>query len=267
LVQVGNPVYVQRPRRLVSAQSFGTVFSPASVPGLSLWYDFADATTLFSDAGTTPIVPDATIYQVNDKSGNGRTLSQATAGARPTWKESGLNGRGLARFDGADFFTSPSFAWFPNSTIMVVAMRTSITGTQQLLDGDGTQRNFQTGFKTGAATAQQTTWAGVIETTATTSAAGTYDILSFRRQSNTVGGDRVFVNGVPGVAGNSGVAVTTARVYTLGCTNGDSTPKSAFLIGDVADLVVCDSALSAADHNRLGSYFAGKRGLMWTTVT
>jgi hypothetical protein len=86
------------------ASSFGRVFSPtfqpksqavagaaawtpASIAGLVAWYDFSDANTLFTDAGSTKVSADGDlIYQANDKSGNNYHISQATSAQRPLYK-------------------------------------------------------------------------------------------------------------------------------------------------------------------------------------
>lgn len=54
------------------------------------WWDFSDTTTLFQDtAATTPATANNDpVGRVNDKSSNGRNLTQATAGARPLLKTS-----------------------------------------------------------------------------------------------------------------------------------------------------------------------------------
>lgn len=63
-------------------------FTPSTIAGLQLWFDSADISTLWKDtAATSPVTSDAdVIARWNDKSGNGRYASQATAGNRPTYK-------------------------------------------------------------------------------------------------------------------------------------------------------------------------------------
>lgn len=67
------------------------------------WWDFSDASTLFTDAGVTNVVSDGdTIYQVNDKSGNAHHLVQTNASYRPPYKVGVQNGLSVARPDGVD---------------------------------------------------------------------------------------------------------------------------------------------------------------------
>lgn len=81
-------------------------FNPLSLSGLEAWYDASDASTLYTDLGTTLVSADAqSIEQWNDKSGNARHLTQTSAAARPTYKTGIQNGKSIARFDGGDFMT------------------------------------------------------------------------------------------------------------------------------------------------------------------
>lgn len=65
--------------------------TPALVPGLSMWYDAADPTTIIQSAGS--------ISQWSDKSGTARHATQAVAGKQPTFRQGakdGLNAVGFA---------------------------------------------------------------------------------------------------------------------------------------------------------------------------
>ena len=79
-------------------------------PNLTLWLDASDETTLYTDAGTTAVTTDGdSVYQWNDKSGNGNHLLQATAANRPTYQtleQGGIfdddNVLSIVRFDGTN---------------------------------------------------------------------------------------------------------------------------------------------------------------------
>ena len=60
----------------------------------SLWLDASDASTIILNA--------TTVSQWNDKSGNGRNVSQANSALQPLYTLGGLNGLNIADFDGAD---------------------------------------------------------------------------------------------------------------------------------------------------------------------
>lgn len=86
------------------------ITDPASLFAASekgFWYDISDVSTLFQDtAGTTPVTAvGQSVARVNDKSGNGAHLTQATAGSRPTYQIDSA-GRAYLSFDGVDDFLS-----------------------------------------------------------------------------------------------------------------------------------------------------------------
>lgn len=66
------------------------------------WYDVSDLSTLWKDtAGTSPVIADGdAVARVDDKSGNGLNLIQATSANRPLYKTSG--GLHWLDFDGTN---------------------------------------------------------------------------------------------------------------------------------------------------------------------
>jgi hypothetical protein len=65
----------------------------------------AAGASLALDARFIHDVSDGTTVQTwSDRSGNGRNATQATAGARPTYKSSIQGGNGILRFDGGDHY-------------------------------------------------------------------------------------------------------------------------------------------------------------------
>jgi hypothetical protein len=83
-----------------------------AVSGLAAWYDFSDASTLFSDtARTTPAVADGGIGGVTDLSGTARHLSQATGNNQPLFKVGAVNSRNAALFqDNTDTLLSATLS-------------------------------------------------------------------------------------------------------------------------------------------------------------
>lgn len=75
----------------------GAAFDPSTVPGLQAWYD-ASAITGLSDG--------AAVASWSDRSGNSRTLTQATGGAQPLYKANILNGLPVVRMDGSNDYLS-----------------------------------------------------------------------------------------------------------------------------------------------------------------
>jgi hypothetical protein len=76
-----------------------TVWNPSMI-STALWLDAADASTVTTVSGA--------VSQWNDKSGNARNFTQSTAGSRPTYTASALNGRSAVTPDGSDdWLTGP----------------------------------------------------------------------------------------------------------------------------------------------------------------
>jgi len=96
------------------------------------WYDPSDLSTLWQDdARTTPVTTDGqTVGCIDDKSGNGNHLTQATAGLRPQYKTSG--GLHWLEFDGTNDFLS-------NSNV-------NFTGTNKVTAYLGCETDSVTGF-------------------------------------------------------------------------------------------------------------------------
>lgn len=69
-----------------------SIWNPSMIQ-TALWLDGSDNTTIFSDAGITRATNGAAVQQWNDKSGNNRHVTQATAGNCPSFTTNSLNGR------------------------------------------------------------------------------------------------------------------------------------------------------------------------------
>lgn len=74
-----------------------------NIAGLTVqgWYDFSRADTLYDAvSGGSLVSAGGTIARIEDLSGNGRHLTQATAGLRPTRQTAIQNGLDVGRFSG-----------------------------------------------------------------------------------------------------------------------------------------------------------------------
>ena len=102
-------------------------FEPSQIAGLAAWYDFNDTSTVTVSTG---------ISSVADKSGNGRTLQQATANNQPAWTANSVNGKYAAVFDGVNDTLAASFTLSQPVTIFLVAkFNNGSFGTDTLFDG------------------------------------------------------------------------------------------------------------------------------------
>lgn len=230
------------------------------------WWDFSDPTALFTDAGVTQVSADGqAIYQANDKSGNSRHLTQATAGNRPLYKTGILNGLSVAQFGGAtddDYldaagsgagltaFTVVSvgrFANFVNDSASPTAVLTA-TGTYDYISG--------------CVQVEDQVWltsTNIISFTAPTP--GTWYIMARRHGQGT---HNIYRNGGAALGTGNKTGWSFAwNVLRLGARYSALAPA---LDGSEGELVVCDSYLSDANLNLLGAYLADKWALTWTGV-
>jgi hypothetical protein len=85
---------------LLSGKNKGT--APNLVTGCTGFWEAYDATTLYTDAGTTPVSADGdAVYQMNDKMSDHHFV-QATAANRPLYKVNRQNGKTGLLFDGTN---------------------------------------------------------------------------------------------------------------------------------------------------------------------
>jgi hypothetical protein len=78
-------------------------FRPSRISNIVAWWDFADASSLFSNLEATTLAnADDAVAVVKDKSTNARNLTQSTLNNRPLRKTAILNGKDVLRFDGSN---------------------------------------------------------------------------------------------------------------------------------------------------------------------
>lgn len=112
-------------------------FSPADLNPVA-WYDFSDASLLFTDAGTTNVSSDGdAIFQANDKSVNGNNLVQSTLAKRPLYKLNIKNNLSAGVFDGVDdLMISSGLSVTQPNTVVLVTRNNQVGGTQFFFDGN-----------------------------------------------------------------------------------------------------------------------------------
>jgi hypothetical protein len=103
-----------------------------TISGLQLWYDAADSTTLYdATTGGSPVAANGAVARWEDKSGNARHMTQATAGSRPTYQTSQLNSLPVVTFDGSnDILTTSSAGSSGSDDFSVFFVAKTITGEE-----------------------------------------------------------------------------------------------------------------------------------------
>ena len=265
-----------------------TPILPSSISGLAMWLDGADPSTLFTDTGaTTAVTADGnSIAAWRDKSTNAYLFTQATAGSRPTYKTSILNGQSITRWNGTSSFlqSSATLPFYTSSTsggsFFVVFMATTVTtqrflmtyqnqvtntycGTESELGyttGNNGQGNF--GFHQGCSRA-------------TIAASGTIVINSYVLMSYILGttgttpaNSTIFKNGISLTPSNdqtgfysagSYPSANNARFLNIGARvfNG-SQATDCWHSGDIAELIWYRTPVTTTERQGIESYLSTK---------
>ena len=212
---------------------------------LFAWFDAAATNTLFQDnAGATPVTADAqSVGKWNDRSGNGNHVTQATGGAKPTYKVAIQSGKPALLYDTGDYLDSvATLANFP-TTIVGVAKNGSTTGTQRGLVS--AYHSILGGLRVYMDAANTLTGSvGLVEVTKAntnkTIAAGTPVLFGVQADSGNV----YTVSDGTVVAAVS-LALTTSQIVRVGGTNDNNT--SNLLDGYLCEVLIYTALLNAAE--------------------
>jgi hypothetical protein len=227
----------------MTAQPWTPAFLGSS---LAIWLDASDASTITLNGST--------VSQWRDRSGNGRTVTQATAANQPTYIANGISSRGSLSIT-----TAPRWLAYTESgtvtsaTIAAVGqivdttgnsrmagLNTSTSGTRQSLApaSDGSVR-FDGAFLSGPAL-PTTPFVRVSTRTA-------IEVFDWRN----------------GSLGFQGAAPTESIARNFNVGNG--MPLDAYALGtftgQIGEVVVTHTALSTEDRQRIEGYLAHKWGL------
>jgi len=219
-------------------------FNPGSLSP-AMWFDFDDMTTLFQDsAGTIPVTAAGQpVGRVNDKSGRGRHMLQATAAARPIYTLDG--GVGSLQFDGVDdAMSNADGAFLPATADVFVALNNNNA------DNIWTTLQYASSFM------------GVAQSGNTGES-----------PSGGVGGAVDFVNGVAVVPGSRGqfhtdMGSAIGKVWEVQGANLGSwsnlllnSPGSTFAFTGRMHSVFVSATLTDANRQKMRTYMATRAGI------
>jgi hypothetical protein len=240
--------------------SLATAWTPASLgASLALWLDADDASTITLNAST--------VSQWNDKSGNARHASQASAANQPLYSATGLNSKPTLSFDGLNdhLLASYSSVNFSGASIFVVARLNSTSSANAGLVtlSDGTNPDYLTngilawssgysgGLPSGADSRYNNSFVGVNNQTLATNTIYTYSFIS---------NSGIWIDGALRFAGDNGTSPIPNTLTGIGSRlslNGQATNFSKSLISDV---IIINSIVSTTDRQKLEGYLAWKWG-------
>ena len=202
----------------------------------SLWLDGKDLSTITTSGGV--------VSQWNDKSGNGRHASQATAGSRPSIVTKGL------RFDGVDdTLKTASFVLSqPFSRVSVLAKRNASATAQHYLNTTTGTPNTALFNNSAAGTVSMA--AGTVAPTVNFANGKTSIFVEqFNGASSTLWQDGVGTTGNPGANGLDGVTIASSGA------------GAGFAQIDVFAVLVIPAILGGWDRQRLEGWLAWQYGL------
>ena len=249
-----NTSYTYRVRAVDGTEAF----DPDSITGLVGWYDFSDATTLYTDTGMTTLVSadGNTIKGVNDKSSTNHDVTHATG---CTYKVSIKNSLSVARFNGTSQVLGPTSITQAQPVTLIAVMQSTLTDTQnRVIVGSGTSVST---FGRGS-TATPSPWriysGATFEPGGTVAAATWGTIVGYANGASS----KMYLDG--------GTSLGTGNAGAAGWNNwhvGSYDGASQFWEGDIGEVLIYDSALSVADLNSIGEYLEAKWNITWTTAT
>jgi len=221
---------------MLSSYGAAPAWVPTDLADLEVWFDFSDPTTMFTDAGSTPVVSDGDlIYQINDKSGNGKNASQSTEANRPAYKTNIQNALSMGLGDGSNDcmdFTDLSLVDFYCLAVIKTPASISYDGwvSKSTISFNYLRSNSsEVSYMSGNSNDLALTLAGVLSTS-------TVHLVEVRRSSNDM---KCWVDGVDqtnGTKTDDGSAWEPGMLFTYG-----------YWPGHIGEFLIYSSAISGDD--------------------
>jgi hypothetical protein len=241
-------------------------WTPASLgSALKAWYK-ADA-GVYSDAGVTPAVNNIPVYQWNDQSGNGYHLQQATIGRQPTYLTGILNSLPVLDMNNAG----------DSQSMMTTGQPFTLSGMTlsgfilYRFTGLGGQTNCRIlGISTpgsgdiGSDTAIFDYFPGSSLVAPTTYNNGTKSSGTIVSGSwNQIGSIFDGVNNTMYIANSAQTPIASANTFaaSVDIDMWANSSGSASGIGQVAEIIITNTALSLIDRGNLATYLTNKWGI------
>ena len=235
---------------------------PATISGLSGWWDFSNGSTMFdATTGGSLVAADATVARVEDTSGNGRNFTQSTSTSRPQRKTNIQNGLGALRFNGASKSLSTSvnlstFIPFGQSTVFF-AVSCSFAFNDAILSRNSCVLHTTSGSRGYC-------WFRSNNTSYALAFDGTEKTASLAYTIGTWGVFTTWHDGTNLVYRRNGGSDSTVALGSI--TSGTGTARLGVndwssLNGDVGEIITYNVALSDADRNAVESYLQNKWGI------
>jgi hypothetical protein len=236
-----------------------TVWNPSMI-STALWLDAADVATVTLNGST--------VSQWNDKSGNSRHVSQATAGQQPTWNATGLNSKPTLVFDGSnDILLNQNAGSIGVTNIsMFVVMRYVSASAEDVpfgIGSTGSTGKVRCFYRSNGGTTQGfATWARDVISSLSTDTGGTHHIFeAVQGNSSSVS---LFRDGVAATGNPLAFPGTTDAVsfngVSLGSLQGAAVGNYYSNVA-ISEAILIYSEASTDTRQRIEGYLAHKWGL------
>jgi len=228
-------------------------FSPTDIAGLNLWLPADQIVATDGDP----------LDDWKDRSGNAYDYTQSTSGDRPTYKANIVNGNPVVRFNGTNqYFTGPNHLTGLTAATILIVMKSD---NDPPVVGDGGLWRLGSDTSSGSANHVPYTdgviYDGAGSNTRYTVGDPTPSLAAWRAYSIVTSSSEWTArldNSTLYTTGSNTVGWRTAPL--LGKTT-NNLGYSGFFDGDIAELLIYDSALGSTDRASLQTYFAAKYGL------
>ena len=263
------------------------LFDPTSITGLQAWYDASDASTLYdATTGGSLVAADGGVARWEDKSGNDYHMTQATAGARPLRKASVQNGLDGLRFDGSDDVMTVSGsasslkALHAEDATFFVVLKAGTTSNPDalynILDtnaGSSSNVGFRLAYDDRVAVPTNnrinlfvTNGTGNVSDNSANDlfAPNVYGLVSVvSRPTDGTAANRSSIrkNGGTAVENNTDTSSVSTADSTYDLHLGGRGTNSAYLTGDICEIIIYNSALSDTDREAVENYLIAKWGI------
>jgi hypothetical protein len=248
---------------------------PTSISGLQCWLDAADATTLFdATTGGSLVAADGGVARWEDKSGNGRHFSQSDSAKRPQRKTAQQNGLDSLLFDGSnDSLIGSNFSSGTGGLSILLVVKRNATGANHELinkgvDNGGWMVKFAAANTVEVSSYRDSTLNNnTIRATTSSVAATGYTVLSTVAGSGAFNTASVFRNGTSQAMSAATEAGTNGRTPSTGSDPvriGVQVYAGVDYFtynGNIAEIIIYDSALSDTDRGLVESYLMSKWGI------
>jgi hypothetical protein len=224
-------------------------FDPAKISGLAVWLDASDASTLFdaTSGGSLP-ANNASVARWEDKSGNGRHFTRATAN-QPTRVTSAVNSKDAVRFVGAQYIPRTGGTFGAADIVDIFFVSQTADSTYVFLSSSSNSDRFLDATQSGSGSLPR--GGGATVTSYRVNGAG---VTATRSALLTARGSSTNVLSVLGIAA-TGAAWAD---FELNYRHGGSFDVSD---GYACELLIYSSSVSTADRNAIESYLGNKWGV------